>query len=103
MPDLLATSMNLLPMGQLDGGHILYAALGERYHRLVASSAIVVLLLLGFVYRPWWVWAIVMFLFGRRHPLVYDQTPLHGWRVGVSIAVLLMLLISLAVVPVSTR
>ncbi|MCU1294440.1 MAG: peptidase [Bryobacterales bacterium] len=100
---LLATSMNLLPMGQLDGGHILYAALGERYHRVIALAAIGGLVLLGFAYRAWWIWAVVMFLFGRRHPLVYDQTPLRGWRVALSIASFFLLIISLAVVPVSTR
>ncbi len=98
---LLATSMNLLPMGQLDGGHILYAALGERYHRLIASVAIAGLVLLGFLYRAWWAWAVVMFLFGRRHPLVYDQTPLRGWRLALSGAAILLLIVSLAVVPVS--
>jgi membrane-associated protease RseP (regulator of RpoE activity) len=100
---LLATAMNLLPMGQLDGGHILYAALGERYHRLVASVAIAALVLLGFLYRAWWGWAVVMFLFGRRHPLVYDQTPIRGWRLALSGIAFLMLVVSLAVVPVSTR
>jgi membrane-associated protease RseP (regulator of RpoE activity) len=100
---LLATSMNLLPMGQLDGGHILYAALGERYHRIIALAAIAGLVLLGFAYRAWWIWAVVMFLFGRRHPLVYDQTPLRGWRVALSVAAFVLLILSLAVVPVSTR
>lgn len=100
---LLATAMNLLPMGQLDGGHILYAALGERYHRVIASVAIVGLVLLGFMYRAWWGWAAVMFLFGRRHPLVYDQTPIRGWRLALSAAAFLVLVVSLAVVPVSAR
>lgn len=100
---LLATSMNLLPLGQLDGGHILYAALGERPHRLVASAAVVLLILLGFLYWPWWGWAAIMFLFGRRHPLVYDRTPLRGWRIVLSGAAFLLLILSLAVVPVSTR
>ena len=100
---LLATAMNLLPLGQLDGGHILYAALGERYHRLIATATVAALILLGFLYRPWWGWAAIMFLLGRRHPLVYDQTPLRGWRSGLSIAAVVLLILSLAVVPVSTR
>lgn len=100
---LLATSMNLLPLGQLDGGHIVYAALGERLHRRVASAAIAGLILMGFVYRAWWLWAVVMFLFGRRHPLVYDQTPLERGRVVLGLGAFLLLVVSLAVVPVSTR
>ena len=100
---LLATAMNLLPMGQLDGGHILYAAAGERWHRLVASSFVLVLVCLGFWYKAWWLWAVVMFLLGRRHPLVYDQTPLRAPRRFLVTAAFGLLLVSLAVVPVSTR
>ena len=99
---LLATSMNLLPMGQLDGGHIVYAAMGERWHRIIASVAIGALVMLGFIYRAWWIWALAMFLFGRRHPLVYDQTPLHGPRRILSVLAVVLLIVSLAVVPVSS-
>ena len=100
---LLATAMNLLPMGQLDGGHILYAAAGERWHRIVAGSFVLVLVGLGFFYKAWWLWAVVMFLLGRRHPLVYDQTPLRKTRLTQVAAAFILLLLSLAVVPVSTR
>lgn len=100
---LLATAMNLLPIGQLDGGHIVYAALGERWHRTIASAVIVLLVALGFLYRAWWIWAVVMFLFGRRHPLIYDQTPLRGTRVGLAAGALILLALCVAVVPVSTR
>ena len=88
---LLATAINLLPMGQLDGGHILYAAFGPRLHRVLSTVFVAVLVLLGFAYWPWWVWAVMMFFFGRRHPLVYDETPLDGYRVVVSIVALLAL------------
>ncbi len=100
---LLATAMNLLPMGQLDGGHILYAAFGERWHRIVSILFIGVLIGLGFIYRAWWVWAALMFFFGRRHPLVYDQTPLKGWRVALSVCAFGLFVLSIAVVPVSVK
>ncbi len=98
---LLATAINLLPMGQLDGGHILYAVLGERWHRYVTHAFIAILVGLGFFYRAWWIWAVLLFLFGRRHPLVYDQTPLSRGRLWLSGAALAMFILSFSLVPVS--
>ncbi len=98
---LLATAINLLPMGQLDGGHILYAVLGERWHRYVTHAFIAVLVGLGFFYWAWWVWAALLFLFGRRHPLVYDQTPLSRGRIWLAVAALAMFVLSISLVPVS--
>lgn len=66
---LLVTALNLLPFGQLDGGHITYAALG-RVHRLVAWPLLLVLVALGFGWTGWWVWAIVALVMGVRHPWV---------------------------------
>jgi membrane-associated protease RseP (regulator of RpoE activity) len=100
---LLATAINLLPIGQLDGGHILYAALGRRLHRVLSTIFVAVLVSLGFAYWPWWIWAVLMFFFGRRHPLVYDETPLDGYRIVVSILALLLFLLSISIVPVYAR
>ena len=100
---LLATAINLLPIGQLDGGHILYAALGPRSHRVFSTIFVLVLVLLGFAYWPWWVWAVIMFFLGRRHPLVYDETPLDGYRVVVSIVALLLFLLCISIVPVYAK
>jgi hypothetical protein len=61
-----------------------------------------VLALLGFLYWPWWFWAAVMFLFGRRHPLVYDQTPVPKSRLGFAIVALALFVLSLSIVPVRT-
>lgn len=76
---LLATSLNLLPIGQLDGGHIVYACFGER-HRAISTAAIGAMAVLGFVYWPWWVWAALLFFIGRRHFHVYDVAPLGPGR-----------------------
>jgi membrane-associated protease RseP (regulator of RpoE activity) len=96
---LLATAMNLLPMGQLDGGHILYALFGARGHRLISSAVIAVLAILGFLYHAWWGWAAVMFFLGRRHPLIYDRTPVAKGRVVMSGVGLLLFALSFCVVP----
>jgi membrane-associated protease RseP (regulator of RpoE activity) len=99
---LLATAMNLLPIGQLDGGHIVYALVGERWHRIVTSSIVGVLALLGFLYWPWWLWAVATFFFLRRHPLVYDRVPLSRGRIVLAMAALVIFVLSLSVVPVRT-
>jgi membrane-associated protease RseP (regulator of RpoE activity) len=97
---LLATAMNLLPVGQLDGGHIVYATFGPRLHRIVATACIVVLAILGIWYRAWWGWALVLFFVGRRHPLVYDRQPLprNRWRLVAFIC--LVFVLSFSVIPV---
>jgi len=97
---LFATAFNLLPLGQLDGGHILYAVFGQRGHRLVSGGMIALLALLGFLYSPWWIWAVVMFFLGRRHPLVYDRTPISKKRVMLGALALMLFLLSISIVPV---
>lgn len=99
---LLATAINLLPVGQLDGGHIFYAVLGEHGHRVVSLLLISLLVVFGFLYWPWWVWAVVLF-FVRRHPLVYDQETLGSGRKSLALAALLLLTISISVVPVQIK
>ena len=97
---MFATALNLLPMGQLDGGHIVYAAAGARSHRIVSTAVAITLGILGFVYWPWWVWAVVMFFLGRRHPLIYDRTPISHGRLTLCAAALLMFVLSISWVPV---
>jgi membrane-associated protease RseP (regulator of RpoE activity) len=97
---LFATALNLLPIGQLDGGHILYALGSERWHRRVSLAFVCLLVAAGFFYWPWWIWGIVMFFFGRRHPLVYDSTPLSRGRVLLCFVALVIFLVSVTVVPV---
>ncbi len=83
---LFVTSLNLLPIGQLDGGHIAYALLGER-HRYVSKVLVGVLLLLGlFFWEGWALWALLMLILGLRHPpVLYWEIPLDpkkrfiGW------------------------
>ena len=96
---LLATAMNLLPVGQLDGGHILYALLGQRWHANLSRLVIAALVAASFFYWPWGLWAIALF-FLRRHPAIYDNQPLDRRRKVISVAAALMLLLCFAVVPI---
>ncbi len=67
------TSLNLLPIGQLDGGHIAYALLGKK-QQYVSVGMVFVLLALGMMGWPgWYVWAILSLLLGVRHPPILDE------------------------------
>ena len=96
---LLATALNLLPVGQLDGGHLVYAVGGE-LHRKVALTAILLMLPLGFVYWPWWVWAVVLFFFGRKHFHVFDAEGLGKGRLLLFALTILIFAVSFIASPV---
>lgn len=96
---MLVTALNLLPLGQLDGGHILYAILGERWHKIISTGMVGLLVVMGKFYFPWWIWALVMFFLGRRHPLVFDNTPPNISRRWLAAATLLIFVLSASLVP----
>ena len=77
---MFATAMNLLPIGQLDGGHILYAFFRRR-HRAISTVLCVLLLPLGYFFWPGWtLWGAALLLMGRRHPVIYDDADLTEGR-----------------------
>ncbi len=69
---LLVTALNLIPAGQLDGGHVLYVLLGKRVQALL-PFILAALVGLGFVWSGWWLWAALIFLLGRFHAEPLDQ------------------------------
>jgi membrane-associated protease RseP (regulator of RpoE activity) len=77
---LFVTFLNLLPMGQLDGGHVVYALIGRR-HRWVARCSLVVILGLAFLgWQGWVMWAVLVTVLGLDHPPTIDDTPLDPRR-----------------------
>lgn len=96
---MLLTALNLLPLGQLDGGHVVYAMFGERWHKIISTCMVGALVVMGKLYFPWWGWAAFMFFFGRRHPLVYDNQPLNLPRRWLAFATLLIFALSASLVP----
>lgn len=96
---MLMTALNLLPLGQLDGGHIVYAIFGDRRHRLIATGMVALLIVMGKFYWPWWIWAVVMFFLGRRHPLVFDDTPPGAARHWLAAAALVIFILSVSLAP----
>ena len=103
---LLATSLNLLPLAQLDGGHILYALAGRLQHKL-AWPLWVALALCGTLWFGWLLWCLIVVVIGLRHPPVEDETlrlePGHrkiGW-LCLLVFLLSFMPIPLDLIPVS--
>ena len=108
----LVTAFNLIPAGQLDGGHIVYSLCG-RWHRLVTLLCVLALLPMGWYWPGWWVWAFVIFWFsgpqaawrqGWRfaflHPPLRDEAaPLSRTQKWVAAAALLIFVMTFPPVP----
>lgn len=91
---LFATALNLLPMGQLDGGHILYAVFGRK-HRYVSFAFFAALFPLGVFFWPGWIfWAVVMIFIGLRHPapLIDEQSVGRGRKILALVALAMFVL-----------
>ncbi|MEW6337945.1 MAG: site-2 protease family protein [Acidobacteriota bacterium] len=69
---LFATALNLLPFGQLDGGHVTYAMFGPLQRR-AAWPMLGVLVALGFRWPGWWLWAVIALVMRPRHPWMPDE------------------------------
>lgn len=97
---LLVTALNLIPVGQLDGGHVLYSLVGQRA-RILTGPIIGILVLLGiFFWQGWLLWAALIFFFGRAHPEPLDDvTGLDTSRKLVAVAVLLVFVLTFAPLP----
>jgi membrane-associated protease RseP (regulator of RpoE activity) len=102
---LLVTGMNLLPVGQLDGGHVVYALFGQR-HIWISRLALVAILLLGFLrwWDGWLIWGLLLLFMGVRHPPPLDPyTPLDLKRQIVAWLTLAILALTFIPVPFSIQ
>ena len=70
---IFATALNLLPAGQLDGGHILYALASERHRRVTLAVAILLVPLAIHYWYGWLMWAVLLLAIGFRHPPLIDR------------------------------
>jgi len=97
---ILVTALNLFPLGQLDGGHISYAFIGQKAKPL-ARLLIVVFFIMGvFFWAGWIVWALAILLLGLKHPRVIDETePLSPARRVLGIVVMAIFIISFIPAP----
>lgn len=111
---LFITAMNMIPVGQLDGGHIVYSMFGSRKHEIVASISMVVLIFLGVAgvveyileigftvgWTGWLFWAIVLyFVIKVKHPPVFIQRKLGKVRMTLGYIALIILILSFSPTP----
>ncbi len=96
---LFVTAINLIPAGQLDGGHVLYVLLGKKKAQRLLPVILILLGVLGFFWTGWWLWAGLIFFLGRRFAEPLDQiTPIDRKRkVLASIALIIFILIFIPV------
>jgi membrane-associated protease RseP (regulator of RpoE activity) len=97
---LFVTALNLLPIGQLDGGHIIYALLGK-YSGIVYKAGIGAFCIFTlFVYPGWIIFAVMLLLFGFKHPPPADPfTQLDFKRKCIGVLMLVIFLISFTPIP----
>ena len=98
---IFATALNLLPIGQLDGGHILYSFIGER-HRLLSKIFVAALVPMGYFSISWVFWAVLLFFFGLKHPRIYDSAEMGSGRKKLGWLALVMFLLCFSLSPIST-
>ncbi len=111
---LFITAMNMIPVGQLDGGHIAYTMFGEKDHYKIAVICFSILFVLGTLglvesyfdlpftigWAGWLFWALVLFFVIRlKHPPIPDYTPLSAGRMAMGYFSFLILVISFSPTP----
>lgn len=96
---LFVTALNLLPMGQLDGGHIVYS-LFKGGHYYLSRIIFISLFPLGFFWEGWFFWVAAVFVFGLRHPQLIDETaPLDMGDKVLGIIALIIFIITFIPIP----
>lgn len=99
---LLVTALNLLPFGQLDGGHVSRALLGAR-SKYLGYVTIAVLVGIGMFYFGWLIFALFVFILGARHPPpLNDISPLGKKRVIAGILTLAILVVAFVPIPMES-
>ena len=99
---MLATSLNLLPIGQLDGGHIVYAVFGPRLHRIISFVTLGLLLVLGILEWPGYLlFGGLVFFLAFRHPATaYDYSGIGRTRILLAILALIVLILTFIPKPI---
>ncbi len=111
---LFVTAMNMIPVGQLDGGHIVYSMFNKKTHEIIASISMVALVVLGVTgildsvrelnlnigWSGWLFWAVILYFVIRvKHPPVYEFAKLDKKRMLLGYFALLILVLSFSPTP----
>ncbi|MCX5909807.1 MAG: site-2 protease family protein [Deltaproteobacteria bacterium] len=99
---LLITSLNLLPVGQLDGGHVAYALFGE-FQNKISKFVFIALIALGiFGWYGWLFWGLLLYILGFRHPPTTEMwVPLDSKRKAIGWVTLAIFVLTFIPVPFS--
>jgi membrane-associated protease RseP (regulator of RpoE activity) len=96
---MFATALNLLPGGQLDGGHIVYSV-SPRLHKGVSRLTVAALIPMGiWIWAGWLVWAVLLTLSGIRHPNVPPWPELSPGRRLLALTAIVMLVMTISPDP----
>lgn len=97
---MFTTALNLLPIGQLDGGHILYAFFPAR-HRMFSRVMAALLLPLAYFWWVWALWAVAMLWLGKYHPMIVDAAEMSSGRRKLGWLAVAIFLLCFMFAPVS--
>ncbi len=98
---LLVTALNLIPVGQMDGGHVAYALFPEQHHRISIVCLIGLVFFGIFTWVGWLGWALLLYLLGMRHPPpYYSWVPLDRRRRLLGALTILVFLLSFTPTPI---
>jgi membrane-associated protease RseP (regulator of RpoE activity) len=99
---LLVTALNLIPAGQLDGGHAVYVLIGKKNAARLLPFILVTLVVLGIFWSGWWLWAVLIFFLGRTYDDPLDQiTPLDNRRRLLAVLAIIIFFLVFTPVPLS--
>lgn len=98
---LLVTAINLIPTGQLDGGHTLYSLIGDQVKKM-RPYVLAAMVLMGLLYSGWWLWALLIYFLGKNHAEPYDQITTLDPRRKL-LAIFTLILFVLVFIPVPLR
>jgi membrane-associated protease RseP (regulator of RpoE activity) len=97
---LLVTMLNLIPVGQLDGGHAFNVLFGDKGRRIVFPVIVFILGILGIFWNGWWLWAVLILLFGRMTAQPLDMiSPVDGTRKMLAALALIIFILIFMPVP----
>jgi membrane-associated protease RseP (regulator of RpoE activity) len=97
---MFTTALNLLPIGQLDGGHVVYSFFPSR-HKLVSRVMAALLLPLAYFWWVWALWAVGMLWLGKYHPIIVDSSQMSAGRKQLGWLAVAIFLLCFMFAPVS--